>query len=94
MVPLIQWVPWSLIKILGHPNIVITYSNKKCVGVSALQSLTSVSSSHLFKYSVVVMIYISLDILVGGLIGTKNLLPTFQIPEELIGVLGASHPLC
>jgi hypothetical protein len=72
MVLLIKWVPWSLIKILGHPNLVITYSNKKCVVVSALQSLTGVASAHLVKYFVAVMMYLAPDLLVGGLIGLKK----------------------
>jgi hypothetical protein len=67
-------VPWSLIKILGHPNLVITCSNKKCVVVSVLQYLTGVASSYLVKYSIVVMIYLALDLLAGGLIGpTKSI---------------------
>jgi hypothetical protein len=50
-------------------NLVITCSDKKCVVVSTLQSLIGVASSHLFKYYVIVMMYLSLDLLVGGLIG-------------------------
>jgi hypothetical protein len=80
MVLLIKWVPWSVIKILGHPNLVITCSNKKCVVVFVLQSLTNVAYAHLVKYSFTIMIYIYiyiyiyLDLLVGGLIGlTKSI---------------------
>jgi hypothetical protein len=72
MVLLIKWVPWSLIIILGHPNLVITFLNKKCVIVSALQSLTGLASSHLFKYSVLVMIYLDSSLIFGGLIGSKK----------------------
>jgi len=65
-------VPWSLIQILGHPNIVITCSNKKYVVVSALQYLIGVSYAHLVKYYVAVMLYLTPELLVGGLIGPKK----------------------
>jgi hypothetical protein len=42
---------------------VITCSNKKCVVVSALQSLTIVAYAHVFKYSVAIMIYLNPDLL-------------------------------
>jgi hypothetical protein len=86
--------PWSLIKILGHPNLVITYSNRKCVVVSTLQSLTSAAFSHLVKYFVTVMIYLDPNIIFGGLIGPQILFPIFQITAKLLVVLGASHPFC
>jgi hypothetical protein len=72
MVLLIKWVPLSLIKILGHLNLVITCSNKKYVIVFALQSLNCVASAHLVKYYVAVMMYFAPDLLVGGLIGPKK----------------------
>ena len=73
MVLFMKFVPWSLIKTLGHPNLVITCSNKKCVAVSALQCFTGAASTHFVRYSVAVMIYIAPVHLVGGLIGpTKS----------------------
>ena len=67
-------VPCSLIKTLGHPNIVITCSNKKCVDVSMLQSFTGVASTHIVKYSIGVMMYLAPILFVGGLIGpTKSI---------------------
>jgi hypothetical protein len=51
---------------------VITCSNRKCVFVYALQSLTGVASSPLVKYYVIVIIYIAHDIFVGGFIGTTK----------------------
>jgi hypothetical protein len=48
---LMKWFPWSLIKILGKPNIMITCSNKKCVHVSALQYLTGATSTQLVPCS-------------------------------------------
>jgi hypothetical protein len=62
-------VPWSLIEILGHPNLVITFSNKKCVVFSMLQYFTSVASADVVKYSVMVIRYLAPKIFVGGLIG-------------------------
>jgi hypothetical protein len=48
---------------------VIAYSNRKCVVVSTLQSLTSATFAHIVKYFFTVMIYLDLNIFVGGLIG-------------------------
>jgi len=48
---------------------VITFSNKKCVVVSALQYLIGVAYSHPVKYFVTVMMYLAPDLLVGVLIG-------------------------
>jgi hypothetical protein len=67
-------VLWSLIEILGHPNRVITCSNRKCDVVSALQSFIGVASTHLVKYYVTVIMYLAPVIFVGGLIGpTKSI---------------------
>jgi hypothetical protein len=67
-------VPWSLINTLGHPNIVITFSNKKGAVVSALQYFTSADSAHLVRYFVVLIMYLSPVLLVGVLIGpTKSI---------------------
>jgi hypothetical protein len=78
MVLLIKWVPLSLIIILGHLNLVITFSNKKCVVIYALQSLTGVSSAHLVKYYVSIMMYLAPDLHVGGLIGLKKSISHFS----------------
>ena len=67
-------VPWSLIKTLGHPNRVITCSNRKCVVVSTLQYFTGVASAHLVRYSVTMIMYLAPVLFVGGLIGpTKSI---------------------
>jgi hypothetical protein len=59
---------------LGHPNLVITCSNKKCVVVSALQYFTGAASTHLVKYFVAVIMYLAPILLAGGLIGpTKSI---------------------
>ena len=72
MVLFMKSVLWSLIKTLGHPNLVITCSNKKCASVSALQSFTGVALAHLVRYYVAVMMYLALVLLAGGLIGPTN----------------------
>jgi hypothetical protein len=53
---------------------VITCSNRKCVVVSALKSLTGAAFSHLVRYYVVVIMYLDPVLFVGGLIGpTKSI---------------------
>jgi len=77
MVLLIKWVPWSLLRILGHPNLVITFSNKKCNSLFVLQCLIGATSTHLVKYFVAVMIYLAHDLIAGGLIGLKKSIAHF-----------------
>jgi hypothetical protein len=72
MVLFMKCVPCSLIKNLGHPNQVITCSNKKCVIVFALQSFTGATYAHLVRYSVAVIMYLASILFVGGLIGPTN----------------------
>ena len=66
MVLFMKCIPWLLIKTIGYPNLVITCSNKKCAMVSVLQSFTGAASTHLVRYSVTMMMYISPVPLVGG----------------------------
>jgi hypothetical protein len=70
--------PWYLIKILGKPNLVITCSNRKCVVVSALQSLTGAASTYLVRYSITVINYLELVLFTGGLIGSTNSITHFS----------------
>jgi hypothetical protein len=83
-------VPWSLIKTLGHPNRVITCSNRKCDVVSTLQSFIGVASAHLDKYSIAVIMYLALVLFVGGLIGPTNsithLLNAFNVTYGCNGI--------
>jgi hypothetical protein len=69
MMLFMKCVPWSLIKILGHPNLVITCSNIKCAAVYVLQSFIGVASAHLVRYFISVIIYLALVLLAGGLMG-------------------------
>jgi hypothetical protein len=56
-----------------HPNLVTTLSNRNHTTVSAVQSVTGDSSTHLVRYYVIVMVYLSPDLLSCGLIGpTKS----------------------
>jgi hypothetical protein len=62
---------------LGHPNLVITFSNKKCATISALhtsnkKSFTGVASAHLVRYSFLVMTYLAPVLLASGLISPIN----------------------
>jgi hypothetical protein len=53
---------------------VITFSNRKCVVVYALQSFTGATSAHLVKYSFTVIMYLAPVHFAGGLIGpTKSI---------------------
>jgi hypothetical protein len=57
-----------------HPNLVMISSNMNHVVVVSLQSLSALSSSHLVKYFVTVMMYLSLVCFPSELIGpTKSM---------------------
>jgi hypothetical protein len=74
MVLLIKCVPLSLIRIFRHPNLVMMSSNMNHATVVALQSLTSLASSHLVKYFVAMIIYLAPVHLPCGFIGpTKSI---------------------
>jgi hypothetical protein len=91
---LLKGVPWSLIKILGHPNLVITCSNKKFVAVFVLESLTSVASSHIVKHYVKVMMYLAPHLFNGGWIGpTKSISHFSDICKVTCGFRGISSLL-
>ena len=57
--------PFSLIKVIGQPNLVIIFSYMNLVVTSLEQVSTSSASSHLVTYSIVVMIYLTLVLFVG-----------------------------
>jgi hypothetical protein len=82
------------IKILGQRNLVITYSNKKCVIASSLQYVIGVSFAHFVGYYVTVMIYLSLDLFVGGLIvPTKSISHLSNTCNITCGLRGISSLL-
>jgi hypothetical protein len=54
---------------------VTTFSNINCTTVSVVHSIISVAYAHMVKYSITVIMYLALDLLVDGLIGpTKSIL--------------------
>ena len=53
----------------GHLNHVTTLSNINYTAISVVQFVTSVVYAHLVKYSIAVIMYLSRDPLVDGLIG-------------------------
>ena len=72
----------------------ITFSNKKCVVVSALQSFTGAASFHLVKYSVAVIMYLVPVLFVGGLIGpTKSIAHLSNACNVIYGISGISSLL-
>ena len=74
MVQFKKCVPRSLIKITGHPNLLMMFSKRNCAAVAASQFLTALASAHLVRYSVPVIIYLALVRFPGGLIGpTKSI---------------------
>jgi hypothetical protein len=60
--------------IFRNPNLVMMSSNMKHAVVFSLQSLTSLALAHLVKYSITVIMYLSLVHFPGGFIGpTKSM---------------------
>jgi len=78
IVLLMKCVPWSFIKVFRHPNLVMISSKMNCTVVVALQSLTSLASSHPVKYYVVVMMYLAHVCLPSGLIGPTTSMAHFS----------------
>jgi hypothetical protein len=75
-------------------GLVITCSNKKCVVVFVLQSFTGAASSHLVRYFIMVMMYLVLVHLAGGLIGPQSLFLIYQMPVISLVIITTSHPFC
>jgi hypothetical protein len=74
MVLFMKCVPWSLIRIFGHPNLVMMSSNMKHGTIVALQSLTTLALAHLVKYYIIVIMYLAPVHFLGGFIGpTKSM---------------------
>jgi hypothetical protein len=78
-------------RIFGHPNLVMISSKMNCAVVAALQSLTSLSSTHLVKHYVTVIIYLAPMHLPGGLIGPTNSMAQFSNTCNVNCVLKESH---
>ncbi len=50
-------LPLSLMRILGQPNLVMTFSYKNVVVVLVSSTLTALASTHFVRYYVVTMMY-------------------------------------
>jgi hypothetical protein len=87
-------VPLSLIRVFGHPNLVMISSNINHVVVVALQSLIAFSSAHLVKYYVAVMLYLAPVHFLGGFIGpTKSIAHFSNAYKVSCGAKGISSLL-
>jgi len=78
MVSFRKCVPWSLVRLLRHPNLEIMFSKINLVAVSIVQSLMGVSSAHLVKYFVAVIMYLARECLVGGIMGPMKSIAHFS----------------
>ena len=84
-------VPWSLIKITGHPNLLMMFSKRNCAAVAASQFLTALAFTHLVRYSVPMMMYLTPVCFPGGLIGpTKSISHLSNAHSVICGCSGIS----
>ena len=54
-----MWLPLSLIRVIGHLNLVIILSYINLVSTSLVHDSTGCASSHFVMYSTFVMIYLA-----------------------------------
>jgi hypothetical protein len=81
-------------RIFRNPNLVMVSSKMNYTAVAALKSLTSLASSHLVKYYVVVIMYLAPVHLPGGLIGpTKSMAHFLNTCNVICGDKGISSLL-
>ena len=59
MVLLIKCDPWSLIRVIGHPNLVMIFSYINLAAISLEHVSTSCASAHLVTYSTAVIMYLT-----------------------------------
>ena len=59
MVWLIKCVPWSLITVTGHPNLVMMFSQMNLASTSFVHEGTGYASAHLVTYSTIIIIYLA-----------------------------------
>ena len=75
----------------GQPNLVSIFLNMNCIAVVVLQSFTGAASTHLVKYSVIVIIYLARVRFPGGLIGpTKSIAHLSNACNVICGFKGIS----
>ena len=83
MVLLIKCDPWSLIRVIGHPNLVMIFSWINLAAISLEHVSTGSASAHLVTYSTAVMMYLS-PILFAG-IGNGPMKSMAQISNVKLG---------
>ena len=65
MVLLIKCEPWSLIRVIGNPNLVIIFSQINLAVISLEHVSTGSTSAHLVTYSTTVIMYLALVLFAG-----------------------------
>ena len=98
MVLLIKCEPWSLIRIIGHPNLVVIFSYINLVAISLEHVSNGSAYAHLVTYSTAVIMYLA-PILFTGM-GNGPMKSMGQISNVKLGlndikgisVLGIGRP--
>ena len=83
MVLLIKCEPWSLIKVIGHPNLVIMFSEINLAAISLEHVSTGSASTHLVTYSTAIIMYLAPVLFVG--IGNGPMKSMAQISNFKLG---------
>ena len=98
IVLLMKCVPWSLIRVSGHPNLVMIISYINLAATSLEHVSTGSASAHLVTYSTAVMIY--LEPVLFASIGNGPMKSMAQISNVKLGstnikgisILGRGRP--
>jgi len=54
-----KWVPWSLVRLFGHPDLNILFSKMNLAVVSVVHSFTGYTSTHRVRHSVAMIMYLT-----------------------------------
>ena len=98
IVLLMRCEPWSLIKVIGQPNLVIMFSYMNLEDTSLEQVSTGFVSTHLVTYSTAVIIYLTPDLFAGTVNGPIKLIARISNVRlrftdiKGIYVLGSNRP--
>ena len=98
MVLLIKCEPWLLVRVIGHPNLVIRFSWMNLAAISLEHVSTGSASAHLVTYSTAVIMYLAPIIFAG--VGNVPMKSMAQISNVKLGltdikgiyVLGRGRP--
>ena len=91
---------WSLIKVIGQPNLVIMFSYMNLASTSLEQVSTGSAYAHLVTYSTAVIIYLAPGLFVGTRNGPiKSIAEISNVKLRFtnikgISVLGSGRPRC